>query len=70
MNRNMKVNLAVMNTPMVKNTYDVQVNNRFVALKLLNKDPFPNEPFKVFKVAVSTTVGEILGTTPNNSRKP
>ena len=41
--------------------YNVQVNNRFAVLKLLDEDRHPDELFKKFKEAVLTTAGEVLG---------
>ena len=66
----MRVNLDALSTPMVKKMYNVQVNNRFAVLKLLDEDRQPDELFKEFKEAVLTTAGEVLGKAPKKTRKP
>ena len=66
----MSLKLDVLNTPIVKETYDVQVNNRFGALKLLDKNRPRNKLFKVFKGTILTTVGEMLGKAPQKTRTP
>ena len=66
----MSLNLDVPNTPIVKETYNVQVNNRFGALKLLDEDRPQNKLFKIFKGIILTTVGEMLGKAPQRTRTP
>ena len=53
--------------PIVKETYDVQANNRFEVLKLLDEDRLPNEEFKE---AVLTMAKEVLGKVSKKNRKP
>ena len=55
---------------MVKEMYNVQVNNRFAVLKLIDEERQPDELFKEFKEAVLTTAGEVLGKAPKKTRKP
>ena len=63
-------NLArAMVTPMVKETYNVEANNRFAALKLLDEDRHRNELFKVLKEAILTTTGEVLEKASKKIRK-
>ena len=68
--RRVRLNLDALSTPMVKEMYSVQVNNRFAVLKLLDKYRQPDEFFKEFKEAVLTTAGEVLGKAPKKTRKP
>ena len=68
--RRVRLNLDALSTPMVKEMYNVQVNNRFAVLKLLDEDRQPDELFKEFKEAVLTTAGEVLGKAPKKTRKP
>ena len=56
--------------PIVKETYNVQFNNRFEVLKLSDEDRQPNELFKKLKEAVLTTAWEMLGKVPKKKRKP
>ena len=53
-----------------KEMYRVQVNNRFKALELLDRDRSPNELFKEFKEAVLTTARDVLGKVTKKNRKP
>ena len=64
----MRLNLKALSMSKVKETYNVQVNNRFEVLKLLDEDPQPNELFKEFKEAVPTTAREVLGKVPRKDR--
>ena len=66
----MRLNLDALSTSIVKEMYNVQVNNRFEVLKLLDEDRPPNELLKEFKEAVLTTAGEVLGKEPKKNRKP
>ena len=68
--RRVRLNLEALSTPIVKETYNVQVNNTFEVLKLLDEDRQPNELFKEFKEAVLTTAREVLGKVPKKNRKP
>ena len=58
----MRLNLDVLSTSMINETYNVKVNNRRVTLKILDEDRPPNELFKVFKGPDLTTAGEVLET--------
>ena len=69
-NRRVSLNLDALNTPMLKEAYNVQVNKRFAVLKILDEDRSPNELFKVFKGAVLTTVGKVLGKAHKTTKKP
>ena len=60
----MRSNLEALSTSIVKETYNVQVNNRFEVLKLLDEDHQPDELFKEFKEAVLTTAREVLRKVP------
>ena len=66
----MKLNLEALSMPIVKEMSNVQVNNRFEVLKLLDEDHQPNELFKEFKEAVLTIAREVLGKVPKKNTKP
>ena len=66
----MRLNLDALSMLVVKETYYVQVNNKFEVLKLLGEDCPPNELFKEFEEAVLTTAGEVLGKVPKRNRTP
>ena len=68
--RKVRLNQEALSTPIAKETYNVQVNNRFEVLKLLDEDRQPDELFKEFKEAVLTTAGEVLGKVSKKNRKP
>ena len=65
----MRLNLEALSMPTVKETYNVQVNNGFEVLKLLDEGRQPSELFKEFKGAVLATVIEVLRKVPKKSRK-
>ena len=69
-NKRVRLHLDALSTPIVKETYNVQVNNRFVVLNLLDEDRSPNELFKELKEAVPTTTAKVLGEAPKRTTKP
>ena len=65
-----RLNLEALSMPVMKEMYNVQVNNRFLVLQLLDEDCQLNDLFKEFKEAVLNATGEVLRKVLKKSRKP
>ena len=68
--RRVRLNLNALSMPIVKETYNVEVNNRFEILKPLNEDYSSNELPNKFRGAILRKLGEILRNVSKKNRRP
>ena len=66
----MRLNLDALSMPIVNETYNVEVNNRFEVLKPLDEDYPSNELSNEFRGAILHKLGEVLRNVPKKNRRP
>ena len=65
-----RLNPRALDDPLLQEVYNVEVNNRFEELRLLEDDKPPEEMFKKVKDTVTATAESILGKAPRRSKQP
>lgn len=65
-----KLNLCALEDPILKDAYNVEVNNRFEALRLLEEDKPPEQMFQALKTVVKNSAESVLGRAPRRRNRP
>jgi hypothetical protein len=68
--RRARLNLGALNDPATKTSYNLKVNNRFEALRMLEEERSPEEMYVAFKETIKTVAEEVLGRERKRTIKP
>lgn len=68
--RRLRLNLADLETPSVREKYNIEVNNRFESLHLLEEERTPDVLCKELKDTLKTAAEKVLGKAAKKTNKP
>ena len=66
----MKINLSALDDPLLREAYNVEVNNRFEELRLLEEERPPEHLYPEVKVTVKDAAERVLGRAPRRKNRP